>query len=203
VDERIGGEQAAAPTLAGHFIVCGLGRFGLCVIEQLRAAGRTVVVITSPATRADRKQHASALGARVLEGDFRFHDVLERAGLDSAHALLFVSSNNAANLETALDVKRIAPRVRLVLRLDQDKLAERLRRDFGIERFCRPPCWLPVSSRARPVTSRRPTTDARGTGRPGCRPALPCGAWVCGGAFSRCRSRRAFCLLCSCFSPGA
>ncbi len=130
--------QSTAPTLDGHFIVCGLGRFGLSVVEHLREADRAVVVITSSATRADRKRRALALGARVLEGDFRFHDALEQAGLVSARALLLVSSNNAANLETVLDVKRLAPRVRLVLRLDNDKLAERLRRDFGIDAVLSP-----------------------------------------------------------------
>ena len=123
---------------ADHFIVCGLGRFGTSVIERLREGGHAVVVITSPNTRADRTEHACALGTRVIEGDFRFHGVLEQAGLPFARGLLLVSSNNAANLETALDVKRLAPRVRVVLRLDQDKLAERLRRDFGIDAVLSP-----------------------------------------------------------------
>lgn len=134
MDERGGGSGKPG----GHFIVCGLGRFGLSVVEHLRESGHAVVVITSPGTRADRKQHALAFGARVIEGDFRFHDVLEQAGVSSARALLLVSSNNAANLETALDVKRIAPSVRLVLRLDNDKLAERLGRDFGINAVLSP-----------------------------------------------------------------
>lgn len=122
-----------------HFVVCGLGRFGLRVVELLCQQGRTVVVVTAPATRADRKRRARELGARLIEGDFRFQDVLLAAGVTHARALLLVSGNSAANLETGLEAKLLAPDLRVVMRSDSDKLAERLQRDFDIAAVLSPP----------------------------------------------------------------
>jgi len=139
VSSRLPATEAPPPPPANHFIVCGLGRFGLRVVELLRAGGRSVVVITDAATRADRKRDAHAFGARIVEGDFRFPDVLQAAGLEQAKSLLLVSSNDGANLETALDARRIAPRLRIVMRLDSDKVAQRLQRDFEIDAVLSPP----------------------------------------------------------------
>lgn len=123
----------------GHFIVCGLGRFGLRIVELLRRRGVPVTVITDAATREDRKHSAQSWGARIVEGDFRFLEVLHEAGVERARTILFVASTEAENLEAALDVRRIAPHVRIVMRLESDKLAERLRRDFAIDAVLSPP----------------------------------------------------------------
>jgi Trk K+ transport system NAD-binding subunit len=133
-------EEEPSPA-TGHMIVCGLGRFGLRIVERLRERGLEVVVITDArATRPDRKKRCLATGARLVEGDFRFADVREAAGVDRARALLLVTSSDAANLETALDVRRTAPRrVRIVMRLGSDKLAGRLSHDFGIDAVLSPP----------------------------------------------------------------
>ena len=133
------GERGETGGGGGHCVVCGLGRFGLRVTERLCEAGHAVVVITRSDTRPDSKRSARAVGARIIEGDYRFADVLAQADVARARALLLVSSNDSANLETALDVRRIAPHVRLVLRSDKGTLAERLEHDFGIAAVLSPP----------------------------------------------------------------
>ncbi len=132
-------ETSDTGTENGHFVVCGLGRFGLRIVELLREKELPVVVITNAATRTDRKQQVIALGARLVEGDFRFPESLRAAAVEHARALILASSADAANLETALDVRRISPHVRIVMRLDSDKLGERLRCDFGIDAVLSPP----------------------------------------------------------------
>lgn len=122
-----------------HVVVCGLGRFGLRIVELLRQQNETVVVVTDSATRADRIKQARMLGAHLVEGDFRFADVLQTACVGRARALLLVAASEAANLETALDVRRMNPQVRIVMRAATDKLAERLRSDFAIDRVLSPP----------------------------------------------------------------
>ena len=120
------------PADTGHIVVCGLGRFGLRIVQTLRERGAEVVIITDTATRADRKAHALALGAYVVEGDFRFADVRLAARVDEAHAFVLAASDDRANLEAALDVRREFPGTRIVMRLDADAVAARLEADFGI-----------------------------------------------------------------------
>ncbi|GAB4468403.1 MAG: hypothetical protein OHK0029_40770 [Armatimonadaceae bacterium] len=56
---------------SGHVIVCGLGRFGLRIVELLRERDIPVVIISLD-SREDRKNRAFFLGARIVTGDFRF-----------------------------------------------------------------------------------------------------------------------------------
>lgn len=121
-----------------HVVVCGLGRFGLRVVELLCAQGISVVVITSPETREDRRVAAVGLGALLLTGDFRFLDTHEAARLDSARALILASSNDLANLETALEVRNHHPNLTIVMRHSDEHLAHRLEHDFDLSSVLSP-----------------------------------------------------------------
>ena len=127
------------PSEEKHVIVCGLGRFGLRIVSTLRKQNVPVVVITDKETRADRKARALQEGAYLVEGDFRFPDVLLAARVHEARALILASSSDSANLECALDVGRDYPSVRVVMRLDADAVAGRLAADFGIAAVLSPP----------------------------------------------------------------
>lgn len=121
-----------------HIVVCGLGRFGLQVVESLRAADAAVIVVSSPGTRADRIERAVAVGARYLEGDFRFASVRRDADLENARAVVLATADDVVNLETALEVRGEAPDVRIVMRMAEPRLAHRLESDFGIAKVLSP-----------------------------------------------------------------
>lgn len=134
--------QTAAPTsslLEPHVIVCGLGRFGLRLVELLCEKHVPVVIITDRTTRADRISQALVLGASVVEGDFRFPEVREAARVDESRAFILATSDDRANLETALDARSEAPSARIVMRLDADRIAARLSADFDIDAVLSPP----------------------------------------------------------------
>lgn len=115
-----------------HVVVCGLGRFGLDVVEALRAAGRPVTVITDEHTPPDRRQRAAAAGSRLVTGDFRVESVRRDAGVPAAAAVLVTTSSDVDNLETALEVRGEAAGVPVVIRHSDPQLARRLEADFGI-----------------------------------------------------------------------
>ena len=115
-----------------HFIVCGLGRFGLSIVELLNKAGKSVVVITADESPGDLCVRAKRMGARVVQGDFRIGSVRNKAGLSSAAAVLLTTSNNVLNLEVALEVRGDHPEIIVVMRVAETNLAKRLERDFGI-----------------------------------------------------------------------
>lgn len=125
--------------LSDHVVVCGLGRFGLRIVELLREQGVPVVVITSPGTREDRRVGAISQGALLLTGDFRFLDTHESARLDTARALILASSDDLANLETALEIRGHHPELRIVMRHSDEHLAKRLERSFNLDAVLSPP----------------------------------------------------------------
>jgi voltage-gated potassium channel Kch/multidrug transporter EmrE-like cation transporter len=147
-------------------IVCGLGRFGLRLVEILRADNIPVAVITESRSRADRKRRALELGARVVENDFRFEDARITAGIQGARAIILATSSDSANLECALDARREYPQLRIVMRLDSEKLAGRLCSDFGIDAVLSPPVlaapeFARAALRDAPTSSVLPSTVKR------------------------------------------
>jgi Trk K+ transport system NAD-binding subunit len=103
-------------TFTGHIIVCGLHSVGLRVIEQLYAAGETVVVVDDdPDARllwviGDwAVPHIAASGQRAT--------ALATAGLEGAAALVCVDPDDLRNLEIALLARRLRPDLRVVVQL--------------------------------------------------------------------------------------
>lgn len=115
-----------------HVVVCGLGRFGVQVVEGLRTAGCTVTVISDAGTSQDRRDRALAAGARIVVGDFRFPAVRCDADVPGAAAVLITTSSDVDNLEAALEIRSEAPLVPVVMRHSEPRLNRRLEADFGI-----------------------------------------------------------------------
>ena len=113
-------------------VVCGLGRFGLQVVEALRGCGCTVTVVSDANTSRERIERAAAAGARIVAGDFRTPSVRREAGIDEAQAVVLTTASDVNNLEAALEIRGESPRVRIVMRHSQSQLARRFEADFGI-----------------------------------------------------------------------
>jgi Trk K+ transport system NAD-binding subunit len=110
-------DSQAQPRLTGHVIVCGLYGVGLLTIEQLTLIGRSVVVI-EPAPEARYRAALDAWGVPLVIGDPRDAQVLERAGLAEASAVLCVQRDDVETLGTSLLVHELRPDVRVAVRLD-------------------------------------------------------------------------------------
>jgi len=84
-----------------HVIVCGLGRKGAALVEQLRQRSEWVVVVESDPhnTGLDRCRE---LGAAVLLGSATNPKVLTKARVSRAKALVSVIGSDGANVETAV-----------------------------------------------------------------------------------------------------
>ncbi len=115
-----------------HFVVCGLGRFGLNVVEALRETGRQVTVISDSHTSPDRIDRAKTLGIRWVEGNFCHTSIRREAGVPNAAAVLLTSSNDVDNLEAALEIRGEASEIPVVMRHSDPRFAKRLEADFGV-----------------------------------------------------------------------
>jgi len=117
---------------ATHYIVCGGDPLAYRLVNELLAAGGTrVTVIVPPRRRSDTADIAAIRGIRVLRAERVDGAALRSAGLDTAEALALMHPDDVANLHAALCAQEVNPRVRLVIRMYNTRLAEGVRRLFA------------------------------------------------------------------------
>lgn len=95
----------------GHWIVCGYGRFGHAVAEELRAAGNTVVVI-------DQKNYSE--GGVDVFGTGTDQLSLKQAGIADAVGLVAGNYSDAKNLAIAVAARDLQPGLFIVTRQNQN-----------------------------------------------------------------------------------
>ena len=107
-----------------HVILCGYGRIGREIAEQLSAESiDTLVVEMDP----DRSAEAIQRGLRVLQADATLDETLQEAGIGHCRALVAALPSNAANLYVILSARGLAPRLRLIARADSGEAEAKLR----------------------------------------------------------------------------
>jgi Trk K+ transport system NAD-binding subunit len=131
VGARLTGSVRRAPRPAsGHIIVVGLGNVGTAVTGQLHDLGFEVVCVDNN-PNAPGIPMARQMGLPVVIGDAFREQTLRAAHLDTCLALVSVTSLDIVNLETALTARALRDDLRIVLRLTDDDLAERLEKTTG------------------------------------------------------------------------
>jgi len=131
VGARLTGSVRRAPRPAsGHITVVGLGNVGTAVTGQLHDLGFDVVCVDNN-PNAPGIPMARQMGLPVVIGDAFREQTLRAAHLDTCLALVSVTSLDIVNLETALTARALRDDLRIVLRLTDDDLAERLEKTTG------------------------------------------------------------------------
>jgi Trk K+ transport system NAD-binding subunit len=115
--------------MTGHIILCGLGKIGYSILELLKTLEEPVVVVSRD-VQQDWRSRTDALADQLILGDARLEEVLLKAGIQSARAIIVCTNDDLANLEIALDANRLAPDIAVVLRIYDSQLGERIRRDI-------------------------------------------------------------------------
>lgn len=109
-------DRPTTAELTGHVIVCGLHGVGVRVVELLRRAGVTAVVVDhAPDPRLVRLVHTWEVPHLV--GDSRDASTLGEAGLAGAAAVVCVEADDLHTLETALRARELRPDLRVVVQL--------------------------------------------------------------------------------------
>lgn len=119
--------------MTGHCIVCGMGDVGYRVAELLHRLGEKVVVVTLQ-VREERRRTAESLGIRIVTGDARVDQNLHDAGLAEARLLIAATDQDLANIEVALDARRLRPEMPVVIRLFDQGLARQLEGMLDLQR---------------------------------------------------------------------
>jgi Trk K+ transport system NAD-binding subunit len=124
-------QELLASTYKDHVIVCGLGHVGYRIVQQLMRSDAECVAIEqreSPFTA-----EIAALDVPVVAGDVRLPEVLLKAGIEHADAIIVATDNDIVNIETALAAKELAPQVKTIVRLFDQALAKKVEKLVEID----------------------------------------------------------------------
>jgi voltage-gated potassium channel Kch len=120
-----------------HYIVCGLSGIGVRIIQDLHASGHEVVVIETD-TNNRFVNTTRGLGIPVIQGDASFRTILKASNIDSAAAVLAVTSNDAINLEIALKAKGLSPTIPVIVHYADPDFAGMAQQVFDFEAVLSP-----------------------------------------------------------------
>ena len=114
-----------------HVILCGLGRLGYFIAEELCNRGEKVVLI-----ELEENGHNTGYfrnkGLDVYTGNARIPRVLLDAGVENCRALISVINDDYANLEIGLNARSLQPNLRLILRIFDENMATVIKDKFDI-----------------------------------------------------------------------
>src|SRR6267142_159883 len=116
--QRVGAREGDA--LSVRAVVVGAEPLGLAIVERLVAAGARVTVLAAAAELA-RTGAPAVIGSATAPGE------LLAAGLAEADVLVLATDSDAENVDAALTARRLRPKVRLVVRVFDRRLADYLR----------------------------------------------------------------------------
>lgn len=118
--------MVTASTYRDHIVLCGLGHLGFRILNQLLAAKEAVVALEKDAS-ARFLGDAKATGVPVLVRDMQEDQALVDAGVQHARTIIIATNNDMANLEVALDARRMNPKVRVIMRLFDQEMADKFK----------------------------------------------------------------------------
>jgi voltage-gated potassium channel len=115
----------AIEKLKNHFIICGFGRMGSFVCEQLHVRGIPFVIVENNTETQDKVVQA---GYYLAPGDATEEDVLLAASIKNARGLVSVLNSDAANVYVVLTARELNPELEIIARAAEESAQSRLMR---------------------------------------------------------------------------
>ena len=119
--------EKAIRKMHGHYVICGYGRVGRNVAQELESTNRHYIAIDENLdvleSQAEKKP-----GLLYVHGDASDEDALEAANVQGAKGVFAVTGDDSRNLMIALTAKQMAPHVRVVCRCNDLRNTEKMRK---------------------------------------------------------------------------
>ncbi len=126
-------QEAMAKTTKKHIIICGFGKVGYRTAQELLKFNQQVIVIEIDGNaRFLDKTHDMKIP--FIHADATHPETLLKANIKQAEAIIPCTENELTNLKIALEAHELNPDIRIVLRLFDFELAEKVGKSFGITR---------------------------------------------------------------------
>ncbi len=111
-------------TMKNHVIICGYGRTGKEISEQLKSEKISTLIIEND---PKRKNEAEEKGFIVLMEDATMDETLLLAGITNCRSLVATLPNDAANLYVVLSAKALNNSCRLIARAATEEASNKLK----------------------------------------------------------------------------
>lgn len=108
-----------------HYIICGMGRVGRAVCQELAESETPFVVIDCD---PDRVSNAHAQGWLALVGDASDDSVLQQANIARAKGLVCTVDTDAANLFLLVSAKALNPELQVSARVNDEANVKKFQR---------------------------------------------------------------------------
>ena len=115
-------------SMKDHYIVCGYGKTGKRVLDDLLNKGLEVVIIESNAERNEKIKEIYSNKFIHLDGDATTDEILLQAGIKRAKILISVLSTDAENLFVTLSAKDLNKEIKVITRVAETNSGEKLRK---------------------------------------------------------------------------
>lgn len=132
LDERR--QKRMLEDLRDHFIVCGYGRIGSLIVEELQRQGVPFVVVERDPERVAKIMER---GWVAVAADASHEDVLVRVGIHRARGLIAAVGTDAENVYAVLTARVVRPDLFIIARVESDDAEHKLRR-AGADRVISP-----------------------------------------------------------------
>jgi voltage-gated potassium channel len=114
--------------MRNHIVVLGYSDVGKAAVRELLIQEQTVAVV---ADHPEQVAHIRTLGPEdrlfVTYGPSADKDILRRVNVGEAHSVVVCTTDDAANMIAALNVRAMAPHVRIVVSVSRPELRDTLR----------------------------------------------------------------------------
>jgi voltage-gated potassium channel len=117
-----------------HYIIAGYGRVGQTVTAELKKNGKELIIIEAEAASSEI---LSARQERFVIGDATQDEILERAQIGNARALISTLAEEAQNVYLTLSARQLNPKLTIVARADSEEAQKKIMR-AGANRVIRP-----------------------------------------------------------------
>jgi voltage-gated potassium channel len=116
--------------LENHVILCGYGRFGAIVAEELRSNGISHVIVESDPRKESELVRANEL---YILGSALDEEILQQAGIATAADIVIATASDPDNVYISLSARSANPRIRIHARAESEIGLKHLRL-AGVER---------------------------------------------------------------------
>ncbi|MFK8114153.1 MAG: TrkA family potassium uptake protein [Rubripirellula sp.] len=110
--------------LSGHTIICGFGRMGQELANELTPLRQQIVIIDNDAEAVAEAQEAGLL---CIQGDASEEQTLEEAGIQRASSLVSTFPNDAESVFISLTARELNSELRIIARAERSSTEKKLR----------------------------------------------------------------------------
>ncbi|MDP2793376.1 MAG: NAD-binding protein [Sulfurisoma sp.] len=113
--------------LRGHYILCGFGRVGNNIAQELEATNRHYIAIDEHLDMLEAHAEKKP-GMIYMHGDASDDDILLAANVAEAKGVFAVTGDDSRNLMIALTAKQMNPGARIVARANETRNVEKMKK---------------------------------------------------------------------------